>query len=153
MCGVPVGSEEIEDLISDFARFYILLILYEGPAHGYSILRKFRSRVGRSISPGLVYPFLQMLLDRGLLTYKVQPVGRKERKLYALTDEGVRFCNQLFRRFAGLVSTAIEPSLDTCANCGCKIYEGGYTENINGVETTFCCIHCAEAYKRTTKMQ
>lgn len=136
------------DLVSDFARFYILTILYEGPAHGYSILRKFRARVGRPISPGLVYPFLQRLQDMGFLTYTVHPVGRRERKLYSLTDEGVSFCNRLFRRFSSLVSTAIEPSLETCANCGCKIYEGGYTEVINGVETALCCIHCAEAYKK-----
>ncbi len=141
-------QREMEELVSDFARFYILVILYEGPAHGYSILRKFRARVGRPISPGMVYPFLQRLQERGLLTYRTQPIGRKERKLYTLTDEGVRFCHQLFRRFAGLVSTAIEPSLDTCANCGCKIYEGGYKEVVGGSEKTFCCIHCAEAYRR-----
>ncbi|MBS7653011.1 MAG: PadR family transcriptional regulator [Candidatus Bathyarchaeia archaeon] len=144
---------DIEELISDFARFYILVILYEGPAHGYSILRKFRARVGRPISPGVVYPFLQRLQERGLLTYTVRPVGKKERKLYSLTEEGVSFCNQLFRRFSSLVSTAIEPSLETCANCGCKIYEGGYTEVINGVEKAFCCVHCAEAYKRMLKHQ
>ncbi len=28
----------IDELICDFSRFYILTILYEGPAHGYSII-------------------------------------------------------------------------------------------------------------------
>jgi len=47
----------------------------------------------------------------------------------------VHFCNparNLFKRFSALVSVAIETSLAICANCGCKVYEGGYREIING---------------------
>lgn len=143
-----MSAEEINNLVSDFSRFFIFTILYEGPIHGYGILRKFKNRVGKTISPGLVYPFLQQLEEKGLLTYIIEPVGEKERKTYKLTDEGRKLCNQLFKRFAGLVSTAIEPSLDVCAHCGCKVYEGGYTEVIEGVETKFCCVHCAHSYKQ-----
>ena len=50
---------DVDDLVSDFSRFYMLTILYEGPTHGYGIIRKFQRRVGKKISPGLVYPFLQ----------------------------------------------------------------------------------------------
>lgn len=143
-----MDTENLDDLVSDFARFYILTILYEKPTHGYEILQKFRNRVGKTISPGLVYPFLQRLEERGFLTYTVQPIGEKERKLYELTDTGRNLCNYLFKRFANLVSTAIEPGLNICAHCGCKIYEGGYTETIQGVKMTFCCVHCAESYKQ-----
>jgi len=143
-----VGAEELNDLISDFARFYILTILYEGPTHGYGILRKFENRVGKNISPGLVYPFLQKLEERGLIGYKIESIGQKDKKVYELTDEGRILCNRLFKRFAGIVSTAIEPSLDICAHCGCKVYEGAYTGTIDGVTMSFCCIHCAKSYKR-----
>jgi DNA-binding PadR family transcriptional regulator len=142
-----LGESDLDNLISDFARFYILMILYEGPTHGYGILRKFESRVGRKISPGLVYPFLQKLEERGLIVYTVEMVGEKERKIYKLTDEGTALTNRLFRRFAHLVSVAIEPSLDVCAHCGCKIYEGGHREVIDGEELVFCCVHCAGSYK------
>ena len=77
--------------------------------------------------------------------------GEKEKKLYTLTEEGRTFCNRLFKRFAGLVTVAIEPSLNICAHCGCKIYEGGYREVINGVEMVFCCVHCAGTYKQEIK--
>jgi DNA-binding PadR family transcriptional regulator len=142
-----LGESDLDNLISDFARFYILMILYEGPTHGYGILRKFESRVGRKISPGLVYPFLQKLEERGLIAYTVEMTGEKERKIYKLTDEGTALTNRLFRRFAHLVSVAIEPSLDVCAHCGCKIYEGGHREVIDGEELVFCCVHCAGSYK------
>jgi len=141
-------SSEVEELISDFSRFYILTILYEGPAHGYSIISKFRKRIGKEISPSLVYPFLRQLEQKGLVTHTIRPVGEKEKKVFELTREGKELCTRLFKRFAGLISIAIEPSLKICAHCGCKVYEGSYREVINGKETTFCCPHCANSYKQ-----
>jgi DNA-binding PadR family transcriptional regulator len=141
-------TTELDEIVSDFSRFYILIILYEGPCHGYSILTKFRRRIGKEISPSLVYPFLKNLEKNGLVRHMLKPVGAKEKKVFELTDEGRKLCAQLFKRFSSLVSVAIEPSLEVCANCGCKLYEGGYKEVISGKEFTFCCIHCAESFKR-----
>jgi len=140
---------EFDELVSDFSRFYILTILYEGPAHGYKIISYFKNRVGKEISPSLVYPFLQKLEERGLVKHTVKPVGKKERKIFELTKEGRLLCVGLFKRFAKLISITIEPSLYVCAHCGCKVYEGGHTEIIDGKETTFCCVHCANTYKKT----
>jgi DNA-binding PadR family transcriptional regulator len=139
--------QNMDELISDFSRFYILTILYEGPAHGYSIISQFKKRVKKEISPSLVYPFLQQLEEKALVTHTVEPVGEKERKIFALTEEGRILCTGLFKRFAELVSIAIEPSLDVCAHCGCKVYEGAYHEVIDGKEMAFCCMHCARSYK------
>lgn len=143
-----MSKADIDEFVSDFSRFYILMILYERPRHGYSILTIFRERLRKNISPSLVYPFLQRLEQKGLVKYTIQPVGEKEKKVYELTNKGKELCGRLFKRFAALVSTAIEPSLNVCAHCGCKIYEGGYIETIDGKETMFCCKHCAEFYKR-----
>jgi DNA-binding PadR family transcriptional regulator len=140
-------NENIDNLISDFSRFYILTILYEGPAHGYSIIRQFKKRVKKEVSPSLVYPFLQQLEDKALVTYTKDLVGEKERKIFELTVEGRELCTTLFKRFAELVSIAIEPSLYVCAHCGCKVYEGAYREVISDKEMAFCCMHCARSYK------
>jgi DNA-binding MarR family transcriptional regulator len=142
----------IDDLISDFSRFYILTILYEGPAHGYSIISQFKKRVKKEVSPSLVYPFLQQLEEKGLVTHTQKPVGEKERKIFQLTEEGRELCTGLFKRFAELVAIAIEPSIYVCAHCGCKVYEGGYREVIDGKETAFCCMHCARSYKESKKV-
>ncbi len=140
-------ASKLDNLVSDFSRFYILTILYEGPVHGYEIMRKFKERVGKTISPGLVYPFLSLLEEKGYASYESRMVGEKERKVFFLTDEGLEFTTKNFRRFASIISTALEPSLNVCAHCGCKVYAGAHTEAIDGVETTFCCIHCANHYK------
>jgi DNA-binding PadR family transcriptional regulator len=145
-------SYTMDELISDFSRFYILTILYEGPAYGYSIMSRFKKRVKKDISPSLVYPFLQQLEEKGLVKHIIKPVGEKERKIYELTVEGRELCTGLFKRFAELVAIAIEPSIYACAHCGCKVYEGGYREIIEGKETAFCCTHCADSYKEEKKI-
>ena len=145
-------SENIDELISDFSRFYILTILYEGPAYGYSIMSRFKKRVKKEVSPSLVYPFLQQLEEKGLVKHKIKPVGEKERKIFELTQEGRELCTDLFKRFAELVAIAIEPSLYVCVHCGCKVYKGGYREIIDGRETAFCCVHCAHSYKEEKKL-
>jgi DNA-binding PadR family transcriptional regulator len=145
-------TENIDEFISDFSRFYILTILYEGPTHGYSIISRFKKRVKKEVSPSLVYPFLQQLEEKGLVNHTKRPVGEKERNIFELTQSGRELCTELFKRFAELVSIAIEPSLYVCAHCGCKVYEGGYREIIDGKETAFCCIHCADSYKQSKKL-
>jgi DNA-binding PadR family transcriptional regulator len=143
--------KNIDDLISDFSRFYILTILYEGPAHGYSIISQFKKRVKKEISPSLVYPFLQQLEEKELVTHTIKPVGEKERKIFELTKEGRELCTRLFKRFAQLVAIAIEPSIYVCAHCGCKVYDGGYREVIEDIEIAFCCSHCAASFKEGKK--
>ena len=76
MAKKPKSATSIEELLSNFSRFYILTILYEGPAHGYSILSRFKQRMGKEISPSLVYPFLQQLEEKGLVKHtKVIAIG------------------------------------------------------------------------------
>lgn len=133
--------------LSDFSRFQVLLLLYEQPRHGYGILSEFRKRIGKDVSPSLVYPFLQHLQEKGLVTVSVMAIGKKEKKVYELTSEGRTLCEHLFKRFAKLVSVAIEPNLDVCTNCGSKIFEGGHIETIANQERVFCCEHCAKAYR------
>jgi len=142
-------KQGLDELLSDFSRFYILTILYEGPVHGYQIISQFKKRVKKEISPSLVYPFLEQLENKGYVKHTLQPVGDKIKKVYQLTDEGRELCTFLFKRFAGLVSIAIEPSLSVCAHCGCKVYEGAYKEVIEGKEMAFCCMHCAASYKES----
>ncbi len=140
-------NTEFDQIVTDFSRFYILTILYEGPVHGYKIMRYFKRRIGKEVSPSFVYPFLQKLEKKGLVKHTIKPLGEKERKVFELTEDGTELCTGFFKRFVNLFSIAIEPSLYVCAHCGCKVYEGGYREFIDDKETTFCCMHCAHSYK------
>src|SRR4030043_1782908 len=145
-------TAEINEIVSDFSRVYILTILHEGPVHGHQIISKFKKVIGKDVSPSLVYPFLKQLEQKGLVTHTLKPVGAKKKKVFELTAEGKAFSQQLFKRFSELISVALEPSLEVCAHCGCKVYEGGCTERIKDRELMFCCVHCAASYKQSLKL-
>jgi len=81
-------TEEMNDFICDFSRFYILTILYECPCHGYDIINKFKERLGKEVSPSLVYPFLQQLEQKHMVKHKLKPVGAKKKKVFELTSKG-----------------------------------------------------------------
>ncbi|MGB9134003.1 MAG: PadR family transcriptional regulator, partial [Candidatus Bathyarchaeia archaeon] len=90
-----MSGQDLDEIVCDFSRFYLLTILYEGPHHGYSIISKFRNRIGREISPSLVYPFLSQLERQGLVKHSLKPVGKKNRKVFELTVEGKELCKTL----------------------------------------------------------
>ena len=135
-------------LINDFSRFYILMLLYEGPKHGYEVINEIRSRLGQSVSPSLVYPFLKLLESNGLVSSKEKSTGMRSRNVYALSPKGKSLCNRLFKQFTNVVSSAIQPSMRVCSNCGCSVFKDGYTETIRGKSLAFCCRYCAASYKK-----
>ena len=141
-------NPEINNLVSDFSRVYIMTILYESPVHGYQIISRFKNIIGKDVSPSLVYPFLKQLEEKGLVKHSLKPVGNKQKKVFELTEEGKKFSQQLFKRFSEIIGAAITPTLEVCANCGCKVLEGSYKEKIRDKELSFCCCHCAESYKQ-----
>jgi DNA-binding PadR family transcriptional regulator len=68
-------------------RAAILALLAERPMHGYEIIQEIGERSGGywRLSPGSVYPTLQLLTDEGLLTSET---GSGSKRAYTLTDEG-----------------------------------------------------------------
>lgn len=136
-----------EDVALDIIRSSIILLLSEKPLHGYGIMQEVETRIGRQVNPSLLYPFLKQLEKNGLVKSTREPVGKKPKKVYELTATGKKLATRIYKRIASMVSMAIEPNLSVCFHCGCKIYEGGFRETIDGRERIFCCVHCAQAYK------
>jgi PadR family transcriptional regulator PadR len=142
-----MSDQPLETVLDDLAKLYILLVLHEGPSHGYGIIRKYHNRTGRSLSAGTLYPFLQKLEQQDLVTSEDKPVGKRPRREYCLTRKGRRSVGQLLDRFASITAAVFESNLQVCASCGCKVYEGAHIEEINGNQVAFCCHHCASAYR------
>lgn len=140
-------SAEMSEILSDFSQFYIVLLLNEGPIHGYGVMRAFKNRTGNKLSAGTLYPFLQKLEAMGLVRKTEKLGGKRPKIVYTLTRKGRSFTDRLFRRFASLTASALEPSLETCASCGARVYDGAHHEDLDGVRLAFCCVHCARAYK------
>ncbi|WP_022930495.1 PadR family transcriptional regulator [Patulibacter americanus] len=79
--GARVGRGDI--------RAGILVLLLEGPMHGYQLLHELHERSGGvwRPSPGSVYPTLKRLAAEGLVT-STESEGRGGRRAHTLTDEG-----------------------------------------------------------------
>jgi len=130
--------------VNSLVKLYTLLLLGEGPKHGYELIKSVGLRLGQRISPGLVYPFLESLRKKGLV--EGERKGARERRSFRLTPRGRAFVRSLLNRFSGLLEIAIAPKLTECAHCGCKVFEGGVREKVRGKPLRFCCHHCAMSF-------
>ncbi len=136
------------DMAMDLVRCTVMMLLYDQPClHGYAIMELLQARLGKAISPAIVYPFLASLSKAGYVTSKKEKEGKRTKILYTMTPEGRRFSRRVFKRLSTMVSTAISSDLLACAHCGCKLYKNGYTEEVDGRRLTFCCVHCSKAYR------
>ncbi|MHA1939164.1 MAG: PadR family transcriptional regulator, partial [Candidatus Thorarchaeota archaeon] len=131
------SSAEMSEILSDFSQFYIVLLLNEGPIHGYGVMRAFMNRTGNKLSAGTLYPFLQKLESMGLVKKAEKSTGNRPKIVYTLTRKGRGFTERLFRRFSAMTASALEPSLETCASCGARVYDGAHHEEIDGVMLGF----------------
>jgi DNA-binding PadR family transcriptional regulator len=92
--------------------FHILLVLADGPKHGYAIKQEVESRSEGSIrvGPGTLYEALQRLRDEGAIeeTAAANPTNGQEaqRRYYRLTDRGWRVLRVEVRRLGGLIDRA-----------------------------------------------
>lgn len=135
------------EYLSDFTRFYILVLLYEEPSHGYGLKKKYEERLGKKLNDSMIYPFLAKLEQKNYVKMDIENVGNKEKKMYSLSQNGTLFAESMFKRFAGIIEAAIEPNIQICTGCLIKLYHNSYQETIDGKKYTFCCVHCAQAYK------
>ncbi len=131
--------------VTNLVKFYTLLLLRKRPMHGYELIQELKGCMSRDISASHVYPFLKVLQKNRLIRLKKS--GKRDKKQYELTGEGSRFSQSLISRFAELVNIRVTPNVIACANCGCKMAEGGHREKIRGKSLIFCCARCAESYK------
>lgn len=74
------------------SKFYVLKILYEGPSHGYGILKQLTALTGGCCIPtfGTIYPVLKKLTKEGYAKILKVPndESKRKRKVYALTPKG-----------------------------------------------------------------
>ena len=91
--------------------FFILLSLSPGPKHGYAILKEVEAlSEGRvMLSTGTLYGAIKRLLERDWIKRVTDPIPNstdRERKAYALTEQGWRMLNAEIQRLERLVSAA-----------------------------------------------
>src|SRR2546422_10203022 len=131
------------DMAMDLVRCTVLMFLYEQPClHGYALTELLQGRLGKPVSPAIVYPFLASLSKAGYVTSRQEKDGRRVKILYTMTPEGRRFSRRVFKRLSVIESTAINSNLLACWHCGCNFHEKGRTVRSEGRRKTFCSVEC-----------
>lgn len=131
--------------ITNLVKFHTLLLLAEKEKHGYDIIKEISNKTGKKVSPGQIYPFLKLLESEGyIVSGKLE---ERDKKQYRLTREGREFVNRMLVRFGDLIRLAVEPHIEECAHCGCKVYDGGYKKKIKNKNMGFCCPYCAKSFR------
>lgn len=91
----------------------VLLVLAEGPVHGYVIIKAIEERDGswKRVLPGNLYRRLREMRVRGMVEEVEAPEGspddERQRRTYALTDFGRRTAVAETRRLTALAADAM----------------------------------------------
>ena len=78
----------------------ILLTLEKGSAHGYSLMQTITDDSYGVWNPSAssLYPHLSSLTEKGLIEYTTQMEGKRERKVYSITEKGRKTLKMLIDR-------------------------------------------------------
>ncbi len=95
-------------LFRDMLRPLILVMLCEKPMHGYQLIEKIRDITGLTFSPGVVYPLLYKMEEKGLIRGEWMERGVRRRvRIYKLTEEGhkiIREVRVIFERIYSMLA-------------------------------------------------
>ncbi len=131
--------------VRNIVKMLTICSLWQDSKHGYELMNEIEEKTGKRPSASQIYPFLDQMVEKGLL--EVEKTGDRGKKVYSLTEDGQEFVERKMDMFSDIFTATLENNLKVCAHCGCKVYEGGIKEEIDGEELKFCCKHCAESYK------
>ncbi len=78
----------------------ILLALEKGPSHGYSLMQTIKEDTYGVWNPtaSSLYPHLSSLTDKELIEFKSEMDGKRERKVYEITEKGRETLKMLLER-------------------------------------------------------
>jgi len=79
-----------ERFVRSFTDWLVLSILRRKPAYGYEMISVIDEEFRVFVSPGSLYPILHSLEHAGLVKGEWDNPDRRSRKIYELTQEGVR---------------------------------------------------------------
>jgi DNA-binding PadR family transcriptional regulator len=81
-------KEIVQHIIRDLLDIQLLRMVHAKPTWGYHIKKQVETDFGIKIRHGALYPTLNSLEQKGLLESKMQQVGKRARKVYAITENG-----------------------------------------------------------------
>src|SRR5712692_8063990 len=86
-----------ERMVKAFLDLFVLSLLNGGSKHGYELMLELRTKTGTRIGAGTLYPLLYELEERKLVVGEWVSPTRRIRRVYKITDQGEKYCEQGFK--------------------------------------------------------
>jgi DNA-binding PadR family transcriptional regulator len=112
----------------------ILLALQKGPSHGYSLMQTIKDDTYGVWNPtaSSLYPHLSSLTDKGLIEFKSEMEGKRERKVYHITWKGKKMLKMLIDRQQKMRKSLLSMIISTTGLTDSKLPAD--LENLLGVD-------------------
>ena len=81
-------KEIVQHIIRSFLHIQLLRIIQANPTWGYHIKKQVDAEFNVKLRHGALYPALNLLEQKGLVSSSNQLVGRRLRKVYTITENG-----------------------------------------------------------------
>lgn len=94
-----VEKDLIKATVRGFSRAIILWLVSQEPMSGYRIVKEMERLTGQSFHPGIVYPLLYELEEKGFTVSKWRQKGRRRINYYSITEEGTKLLERLRELF------------------------------------------------------
>lgn len=85
--------------VRGFSRAIILWLISQKPLSGYKIVKEMKRLTGQNFHPGVIYPLLYELEEKGFVWGKWVQKGRRRIKYYSITEKGTELLNRLRQLF------------------------------------------------------
>jgi len=89
----------IRATVRGFSRSVILWLVSQKPMSGYAVVKEMKRLTGERFHPGIIYPLLYDLEEKGLIAGKWIKKGRRRIKRYSVTEKGTKMLNRLRELF------------------------------------------------------
>ena len=78
--------------MSGSSQLLVLSVLKEKPCYGYELIKTLKTQSNNvfDLQEGTLYPILHKLENEGLVISSKQEVSGRTRKVYSVTDEGIK---------------------------------------------------------------
>jgi DNA-binding PadR family transcriptional regulator len=80
---------------------FLLWLLSKKEMHGYEIIKTLKQEKGMRevLTPAFIYPFLNSMLEAGLINQRTVKDGRRVKKLYKTSTKGMKTLKQIKEKF------------------------------------------------------
>jgi len=105
-------EEILRDMIRNISKLAILWIISRKTQSGYSVIKEMERITNQRFRPGIIYPLLYKLEERGFISGQWVQKGRRQTKYYNVTEKGKEVLSRVGNLFELPLKDALQDFLN-----------------------------------------